>query len=108
MSFPGRFFSFWESGDRPWAGSALGPLTALPRLEAQLEDGGNRRGTSGSSRGTAPLSLNGLPPPRPLQSCCPESYSLLLLSAPGLEEGAALAEESCWPWPSGSWCAKLS
>lgn len=76
MSFPGRL-SFGERGDRPWTGSAWGSLLGIPHPEAELEDGGKKKETSGPSSGKPLHSLNGLPALGPLWSDCSESCPFL-------------------------------
>lgn len=103
MSFPGGLLSFGESGDRPWAASSW-PLTGCPHPEAQVEDGGNRKETSGSSGRTAPLSLDGVLypqapaelPPRNLPTpFCP--LKCFKTRSPGWGElvASALRERAC-------------
>lgn len=76
MRFPGGLSSSWESGARPGVGSAMGSLTGLPQPEAQQEDGGNRRQTSGIRGAAAPCSLSGPPASQAPQNDHPESCPL--------------------------------
>lgn len=58
--------------------------------------------------GKAPLSLNGLLAPQAPSELLPRKLPVpFSTSAQMLEEGVA-RPKSCWPWPSGNWCAKPS
>lgn len=105
MGFLGRHLSSQESGDQPPSRLRLG--ISLWHSPTRSPAAGGWRQQEEDQRFTQ-WSCASQPEGTPVSSgpcgawARKATHSLVLLSAQMLREGAAPAEKSCWPWPSGA------